>query len=73
MEYNKMSHYKKAVYSKWISCQVLTEAGKAKANISFENHGFEKITAVKFNAKGYNLFGDVVNIFGKPFILKIGR
>ena len=46
---------------------------KSKSEYIFKNHGFEKITAVKFNTKGYNLFGDIVNIFGKPFILKIGR
>ena len=54
-----------------VSCQVLTEDGKAKAIITFDNLGYGKITAVKFNAKGYNSFGDVVAISGNETFLMI--
>lgn len=54
-----------------VSCQVLTEDGKAKAIITFDNLGYGKITAVKFNAKGYNSFGDVVSISGNETFLMI--
>ena len=54
-----------------VSCQVLTEDGKAKAIITFDNLGYGEITAVKFNAKGYNAFGDVVAISGNETFLMI--
>lgn len=54
-----------------VSCQVLTEDGKAKANITFENLGYGKIIAVKFRAKGFNSFGDVVSVSGEETFLII--
>ena len=35
------------------------------ATVSFDNLGYGIITAIKFKAKGYNSFGDVVTINGK--------
>lgn len=54
-----------------VSCQVLTEDGKSKAIITFDNLGYGEITAVKFNAKGYNAFGDIVAISGNETFLMI--
>lgn len=48
-----------------ITCSVTTKDNQAIAEISFENLGFGDITAVKFNATGYNTFGDVVRINDK--------
>lgn len=36
-----------------------------QATVSFDNLGYGTITAVKFKAKGYNSFGDIVTINGK--------
>ncbi len=47
-----------------VSCQVVKDDEKPKARISFHNLGFGKITAIKFNAKGYNSFGDLVTVYG---------
>lgn len=54
-----------------INCRVLTEESGTKADISFDNLGYGKITAVKFNAKGYNSFGDVVTVSGNETFLMI--
>lgn len=54
-----------------VSCQVVTEDKKATANISFYNLGYGTITALKFTAKGYNSFGDIVSISGNETFLLI--
>lgn len=48
-----------------INCEVVYNSEGSKALITFDNLGNGIITAVKFNAKGYNSFGDVVSINGK--------
>ncbi len=48
-----------------ITCQVSAEAGNSIATIGFDNLGFGTITAIKFDAKGYNSFGDIVQINGR--------
>lgn len=45
-----------------ITCTVSADGDASKALISFDNLGYGVITAVKFNAKGYNSFGDVIQI-----------
>lgn len=42
--------------------EIIMENGNAVANISFTNLGYGDITAIKFNACGYNSFGDVVPV-----------
>lgn len=46
-------------------CEVNVENGTPIAKISFTNLGYGDITAVKFNAVGYNSFGDIVPVNGK--------
>lgn len=48
-----------------INCEVGYDDDTSKALISFDNLGYGIITAIKFNAKGYNSFGDVVQVNGK--------
>lgn len=48
-----------------ITCTVGADGDASRALISFDNLGYGVVTAVKFNAKGYNSFGDVVQIGGK--------
>ncbi|MDO4748660.1 MAG: hypothetical protein Q4A12_05750, partial [Eubacteriales bacterium] len=48
-----------------IKCEIDVGVNPSKALVSFYNLGFGTITAVKFNAKGYNSFGDIVKIGGK--------
>lgn len=48
-----------------IECQIGEEGDDSKALISFDNLGYGTIAAVKFNATGYNSFGDIVQINGK--------
>lgn len=45
-----------------IKCEIITKGGNAIAVISFKNLGYGDITAIKFNAIGYNSFGDIVSI-----------
>lgn len=45
-----------------IKCDVLIENQDAIAVISFRNLGYGDITAVKFNATGFNSFGDFVPV-----------
>lgn len=54
-----------------IQAQVVSDNDSAKAIISFENLGYGIITAIKFNAKGYNSFGDEVLVAGKNNFLII--
>ena len=48
-----------------ITCTVSVDGDASKALISFDNLGYGTVTAVKFNAIGYNSFGDIVQIGGK--------
>ncbi len=48
-----------------LKSEIITEGGSAIAKISFTNLGFGDITAIKFNACGYNSFGDIVLVNGK--------
>lgn len=48
-----------------LKCEISTDNGSALAKISFTNLGYGDITAIKFNACGYNLFGDIVPVNGK--------
>lgn len=48
-----------------VKAQIITETDGAKASISFKNLGYGVITAVKFIAKGYNSFSDIVLVNGK--------
>ncbi len=48
-----------------IKCEIVVENGSAIAVISFKNLGYGDITAIKFNAVGYNSFGDIVAIGNK--------
>ncbi len=54
-----------------LKCDVYNNNGSTIANISFDNLGDGDITAIKFNACGYNSFGDVVPINGKEKFLLI--
>lgn len=47
-----------------LKCQIESSAGGSLALISFDNLGFGTVTAIKFNAIGYNSFGDVIKING---------
>ena len=48
-----------------LKCEISTDNGSVLAKISFTNLGYGDITAIKFNACGYNSFGDVVPVNGK--------
>ncbi len=55
-----------------IKCNIEVNNGSVLALISFDNLGYGDITAIKFNAVGYNSFGDVVEINGnRKFFLII--
>ncbi len=54
-----------------ISCKVSPENGNSIATIDFDNLGYGTITAIKFIAKGYNSFGDLVPINGKDIFFLI--
>ena len=47
-----------------LRCEISVDNGNAIAKISFINLGFGDITAIKFNACGYNSFGDIVPVNG---------
>ena len=47
-----------------LECEISVDNGNAIAKISFINLGYGDITAIKFNACGYNSFGDVVPVNG---------
>lgn len=52
--------------------RIIVENGVSIANISFSNLGYGDITAIRFEAKGYNSFGDAVLINGNEnFYLSI--
>ena len=48
-----------------LKCEIVVENGDAIAVISFRNLGYGDITSIKFNAIGYNSFGDIVPIGNK--------
>ena len=48
-----------------LQCEISADNGNAIAKISFTNLGYGDITAIKFNACGYNSFGDIVPVNGK--------
>lgn len=48
-----------------VQCTIGVNDDTSKATLSFDNSGYGVITAIKFNAKGYNSFGDIVPISGK--------
>lgn len=48
-----------------IECQIETANNIAKAVIAFDNLGYGTITAIKFSAQGFNLFGDVAKVNGQ--------
>lgn len=48
-----------------ISCEISNSENGTVAIISFDNLGYGNITAVKFNATGYNAFGDIIRVNGK--------
>lgn len=48
-----------------LQCDISVDNGNAVAKISFANLGYGDITAIKFNACGYNAFGDIVPVNGK--------
>ena len=54
-----------------VKYEIVSENNNAIAIISFENLGFGVINAIKFNAKGYNSFGDIVSISDKDSFLII--
>lgn len=54
-----------------INSQITIENGVSKAVISFSNLGYGVITAVKFKAKGYNTFNDIIQIDGKDDFIVI--
>lgn len=48
-----------------VTCDIIVDGNNLTASISFDNITDKVITAVKFNATGYNSFGDVVLVNGK--------
>ncbi len=52
-----------------IKCNIAVDNGIPKASVSFNNLGYGTITAVKFNARGYNSFGDIVYVNGSNSLL----
>ncbi|WP_027438088.1 FxLYD domain-containing protein [Lachnospira multipara] len=48
-----------------ITNQIYLDNGQSLVSIGFENLGYGTITAIKFDAKAYNIFGDLVKINGK--------
>lgn len=48
-----------------LKCEIYVDRGNAIAKISFSNLGFGDITAIKFNACGFNSFGDIVFVNGR--------
>ena len=54
-----------------INSQITIENGISKAVISFSNLGYGIITAVKFKAKGYNTFNDIIQIDGNDNFIVI--
>lgn len=51
----------------------VTISEPSSALLSFDNLGYGEITAVKFNAKGYNSFGDIVSVSGNDTFFLIAQ
>lgn len=54
-----------------VACDIVFEDGYAIAVISFSNLGYGDITAIKFDAVGYNSFGDIVQVGNKDHFFLI--
>ena len=50
----------------YLKHEIVADTNKTQARIEFRNMAYGTITAVKFEAQGYNAFGDVIQIAGKP-------
>ena len=50
----------------YLKHEIVADTSKTQARIEFRNMAYGTITAVKFEAKGYNAFSDVIQIAGKP-------
>lgn len=50
----------------YLKHEIVADTSKTQARIEFKNMAYGTITAVKFEVKGYNAFGDVIQIAGKP-------
>ena len=50
----------------YLKHEIVADTSKTQARIEFRNMAYGTITAVKFEAKGYNAFGDEIQIDGKP-------
>lgn len=50
----------------YLKHEIVADTSKTQARIEFRNMAYGTITAVKFEANGYNAFGDVIQIAGKP-------
>lgn len=50
----------------YLKHEIVADTSKTQARIEFRNMAYGTITAVKFEARGYNAFGDVIQIAGKP-------
>lgn len=48
-----------------LKCEISVENQISVAKLSFTNLGYGDLTAIKFDARGYNAFGDIVPINGK--------
>lgn len=48
-----------------LKCDIVKQNDEAYAIIAFDNLGFGNISAIKFDACGYNSFGDIVNVNGQ--------
>lgn len=50
----------------YLKNEIVADTSKTQARIEFRNMAYGTITAVKFEVQGYNAFGDVIQIAGKP-------
>lgn len=48
-----------------LDCAIDADSNRAIARISFKNMAYGVITAIKFNAQGFNSFGDTIKINNK--------
>ncbi len=49
----------------YLKHEIVADTSKTQARIEFRNMAYGTITAVKFEARGYNAFGDEIQIAGK--------
>ena len=50
----------------YLKHEIVADTSKTQARIEFRNMAYGTIAAVKFEARGYNAFGDEIQIDGKP-------